>query len=115
MEPKRTGWICSFHPPFDTFEENPRAGEIGGDEELSGNLSVAGDEGDYFSLDVKWPDKEEFQKLKEIASSLSQISIGDGTIEQAVYEIGPDALNGNITPQEAVREIVKKSAIYLAE
>lgn len=100
---------------FDTFAENPRAGEISGDEELSGNLSVAGDEGDYFSLDVKWPDKEEFQKLKEITSSLSRISIGDGTIEQAVYEIGPDALNGNITPQEAVREIVKKSAIYLAE
>lgn len=100
---------------FDTFAENPRAGKIGGDEELSGNLSVGGDEGDYFSLDVKWPDEEEFQKLKDITSALTRISAGDGTIEEAVCEIGPDALNGNITPQEAVKEIMKKSAIYLAE
>ena len=50
-----------------------------------------------------------------MAGSVSRISTGDTAIEEAVYEIAPDALNGIITPQEAVREIVKKSAIYLAE
>ena len=100
---------------FDTFAINPRAGTIGGDEELSGNLSVGNSEGEYFRLDVKWAGKEEFQKLRDITASLNRISAGDGTIEQAVYEIGPDALNGAITPREAVKEIVKKSAIYLAE
>ena len=50
-----------------------------------------------------------------MVSSVSGISTGDETIEEAVYEIGPRALEGAITPREAVQEIVKKSAIYLAE
>ena len=100
---------------FDTFAENPRAGTIGGEEELSGSLVMSDNDGKYFSLDVMWPKEEEFRKLKEMAGSVSRISTGDTAIEEAVYEIGPDALNGNITPQEAVKDIVRKSAIYLAE
>ncbi len=100
---------------FDTFAKNPRAGAIGGDEDLSGSLALGGDDGVFFSLDVLWPKEEEFRKLREMAGSVSRISTGDTAIEEAVYEIGPDVLNGNITPQEAVKEIVKKSAIYLAE
>lgn len=100
---------------FDTFAENPRAGAIGEEEDLSGSVSMGNDEGEYFSLDVRWPKEEEFEKLREAAGSVFQISTGDATIEEAVYEIGPDALNGNITPKEAVKEIVRKSAIYLAE
>lgn len=100
---------------FDTFAVNPRAGSIGGDEELSGSLAMESNDGKYFSIDVRWPKEEEFGKLREMAGSVSRISTGDAAIEEAVYEIGPDALNGNMTPEEAVREIVKKSAIYLAE
>ena len=76
---------------------------------------MSNDDGSYFELDVRWPKEEEFGRLKEMAGSVSRISTGDTAIEEAVYEIAPDALNGIITPQEAVREIVKKSAIYLAE
>ena len=50
-----------------------------------------------------------------MVSSVSRISTGDETIEEAVYEIGARALEGGITPEEAVQEIVKKSTIYLAE
>ena len=100
---------------FDTFAKNPRAGAIGGDEDLAGGLAMSNDDGSYFELDVRWPKEEEFGRLKDMAGSVSRISTGDTAIEEAVYEIGPDALNGIITPQEAVREIVKKSAIYLAE
>ena len=100
---------------FDTFAVNPRAGSIGGDEELSGGLAMESSDGKYFSIDVRWPKEEEFGKLREVAGSVSRISTGDAAIEETVYEIGPDALNGNMTPREAVREIVKKSAIYLAE
>ena len=100
---------------FDTFAVNPRAGSIGGDEELAGCLAMESSDGKYFSIDMRWPTEEEFGKLREMAGSVSRISTGDAAIEKAVYEIGPDALNGNMTPEEAVREIVKKSAIYLAE
>lgn len=100
---------------FDSFAKNPREGAIGGDEDLAGGLAMSNDDGSYFELDVKWPKEEEFQRLKEMAGSATRISTGDGAVEEAVYEIGPDALNGIITPEEAVREIVEKSAIYMAE
>ena len=100
---------------FDMFAKNPRAGAIGGEEDLAGGLAMSNDNGSYFELEVRWPKEEEFGQLKEMAGSVSRISTGDSAIEEAVCEIGPDALNGIISPEEAVREIVKKSAIYLAE
>ncbi len=100
---------------FDSFAKNPREGAIGGDKDLAGGLAMSNDDGSYFELEVKWPKEEEFQRLKEMAGSVTRISTGDGAVEEAVYEIGPDALNGIITPEEAVREIVEKSAIYMAE
>ena len=48
-------------------------------------------------------------------SSVSGISTGDTVIEDTVFEVGARVLEGGTTPQEAVQEIVKKSAIYLAE
>lgn len=100
---------------FDTFRENPRAGVVEGDDDISGGIGISNESGDYFSLDIRWPKEAEFQKLREMVESASRISTGDATIEQAVYEIGPQALKGNMTPEQAVKEIVKKSAIYLAE
>ncbi len=100
---------------FDSFAKNPREGAIGGDKDLAGGLAMSNDDGSYFELEVKWPKEEEFQRLKEMAGSVTRISTGDGAVEEAVYEIGPDALNSIITPEEAVREIVEKSAIYMAE
>lgn len=101
---------------FDTFAKNPRAGLAGDDERGSGGIAISSSDGSsIFTLEVKWPLTKEFQKLKQAAGAACRISIGDAAIEQAVCEIGPKALDGDISPQEAVREIVKKSAIYLAE
>ncbi len=81
------------------------------------SLSVGGSDGsgERFSLELKWPDEEQFDRLKGIVESLSQPSDNDSVIAKTVREIGTEALNGKLSVEDTVEEIVKKSAIYLAE
>lgn len=102
---------------FEGLKENPRKGLVEGtDERYAGSISTSTQDGNSsFGIELLWPTEEEFERLKGMVSSVSRISTGDETIEDAVYEIGARALEGGITPEEAVQEIVKKSTIYLAE
>lgn len=96
---------------LETFAENPR----GGGEEAGGISSSSPDGSNYFSFDIKWTTKEDFAKLKEIIGTIKNISSGDAFIERTVCEVGQDVLSGESTAEEAVAQIVKKAAIYLAE
>ncbi len=101
---------------FEGLKENPRAGMVeGASERAAGSIGTSTPDGKVFGIELLWPTEEEFERLKGMISSVSRISTGDDTIAETVYEIGPRALEGSITPKEAVQEIVKKSAIYLAE
>mgnify|MGYP006977130264 FL=1 len=53
--------------------------------------------------------------MKDTVSGLRVVNAGDAAIEEAVYEVGREVLESDRTVEEAVREIVKRSAIYLAE
>lgn len=79
------------------------------------SIAVAGDSGETFSLDIVWASEEDFQKLKEISIAVDTLCTGDSALEQAVYEVGPDALNGKMSVEDAVGEICRRAAIYLAE
>lgn len=93
---------------FDSFRECPR--------ERAGGLALSTPDGDMsFDLEMIWPDEEEFGYIRNMASSASRICTGNSVIEQAVYEIGAKALDGSVSVEEAVEEIIKKAAIYLAE
>ena len=94
---------------FEKLRENPRKD----DENIS--LSVSSKDGPGFSLEVKWSNDEDFEKLKTMAGSASGLCMGDARIESTVCEVGARALKGSISVEDAVREILKKSAIYLAE
>lgn len=94
---------------FDTFAVCPRG------EEFAGGIAMTDDKGEFFSLDLRWADTEDFQRLKEMVQSVSCIATGDAVIEQAVCEIGPKALNGKASVEDTVAEIVKTASIYLAE
>lgn len=94
---------------FDSFSVSPHG------EDLGGGIAVSSDSGDFFSLDIRWADDEDFARLKEMVSSVSRISTGDAAIERAVLEIGPKALNGKASVEDTVAEILKKVSIYLAE
>lgn len=101
---------------FEELRDNPRAGLVeGADGRAAGSIATGTPDGDYFGIEILWPTEEEFERLKSIMSSVNCISTGDERIEETVYEIGARALEGGTTPGEAVQEIVKKSAIYLAE
>lgn len=101
---------------FDTFAVNPYVDPEGFMEEnAAGALVVSNDKGDRYRVDLLWPDGEDFGKLKEAVSGRNVINRGDATIEEAVFEVGEEVLESDMTPQEAVQEIVKRSAIYLAE
>lgn len=73
------------------------------------------EDGGVYSLDFRWADEEQFGRLQEMVQSLRTPCIVDRAIEQAVYEIGPKALNGSASVEETVEEITKKAALYLAE
>ena len=101
---------------FETLKDNPRAGLVEGAEpRAAGSIGTSTPDGQYFGIELLWPTQEEFERLKGIVSNVSGITTGDEVIADTVYEIGARALEGGITPEQAVKEIVKKSAIYLAE
>lgn len=101
---------------FEKLRDNPRAGLAdGADVREAGSIGTSTADGEYFGLEVLWPTEEDFDRLKGMVSKVSGSSTGDERIADTVYEIGARALEGGITPGEAVQEIVKKSAIYLAE
>ena len=103
-------------PSFELLRDNPRAGLVdGADPRAAGSIGTSTPDGEYFGIEILWPTEEEFERLKGIVSNVSGISTGDEVIADTVYGIGARALEGGITPEEAVKEIVKKSAIYLAE
>lgn len=96
---------------FERLKENPR-----GDDEQVG-ISIGGGDGSsgFFSLDIEWVTEERFEGLKEIVRELQNPYISNSVIEQTVREIGAKAVNGSMSAEDAVAEIVKKAALYLAE
>ena len=111
-----TGGLPVNMASFDTFAVNPYMDPDGFMEDnVAGALVVSDDMGDTYSVDLIWPDEEDFGKLKDTVSGLRVVNAGDAAIEEAVYEVGREVLESDRTVEEAVREIVKRSAIYLAE
>lgn len=86
-----------------------------GQEDGGISISSGSEGGDHFSLDIKWVTEEHFQRIRDLAEKADTASRNDSVIEQTILEIGPKALDGDISVEEAVKEIVKKAAIYLAE
>lgn len=50
-----------------------------------------------------------------MAETVTAVGSGESAIEDAVLESGPKALNGSLSVEDTVAEIVQKAAIYLAE
>jgi len=94
---------------FETLKENPREDDMG----IS--ISSSGADGKSFGLDIRWVTEEHFTELKRMVESASAVCAGDAVIEEVVYEVGQRALTGSSSVDDAVAEIVKKAAIYLAE
>ena len=79
------------------------------------SISIGGEGGESFHLEILWVTEEHFQRIHDIVDAAKTASRSDSVIEQTVLEIGPKALNGSLSVEDTVKEIVKKAAIYLAE
>ena len=97
-----------------SFEHLQEAGS-GDDSAVSFAIMAEGGNGDAFSVDVRQASAEQFARLKEMAETVTAVSSGESAIEDAVLESGPKALNGSLSVEDTVAEIVQKAAIYLAE
>ena len=53
--------------------------------------------------------------VKGFAAAARVVDVYKRQIEDAVLESGPKALNGSLSVEDTVAEIVQKAAIYLAE
>lgn len=99
---------------FERLRENPK--EDMTDSDSAGIILISEADGDLvFSLDIKWSMKEDFDRLSEIVRNVSTVCTGDQVLEQLVCEVGAKALDGSSSIEDAVAEIVKRAAIYLAE
>ena len=94
---------------FEKQKMNPNEGKP------NSSISVGGGDGESFHLEIQWVTEEHFQRIRDIADAAKTASRSNSVIEQTVLEIGPKALNGSLSVEETVNEIVKKAAIYLAE
>ncbi len=83
--------------------------------EEAGSLCISGPDGDMFALESKWPNSEDFNRLEAMAKTVDQSCAGEAFIEETVCEVGQRVLSGAISVEDAIEEICKKAAIYLAE
>ncbi len=94
---------------FEKQKINPNEGEA------NSSISIGGQDGTSFHLEILWVTEEHYQRLRGIVDAAKTASRSDTIVEQTVLEIGPKALNGSLSVEDTVKEIVKKAAIYLAE
>ena len=71
--------------------------------------------GNDFVWDVYWPTEEQIQLLKEWITSVETPYISDVVLEEAVYEAGDAYMKGLIDIDTAMKQILEKTAIYMAE
>lgn len=72
-------------------------------------------EGNSFYWDVYWPTVDQVQLLKEWITSADTPYISDVVLEEAVYTAGEEYMKGIIDIDTAMKQILEKTAIYLAE
>ncbi|MBS6395966.1 MAG: carbohydrate ABC transporter substrate-binding protein [Clostridiales bacterium] len=94
---------------FETLKESPE------DYGQAGIMIAESEEDTPFSLEIQWADAENYGRLLELAESAESVSTGDERIRDVVHKYGTAVLNGSMNTEEAVKEIVRESAIYLAE
>lgn len=85
------------------------------DEFSQGGVAVYTEEGAYFEMTFENPTPEEFEKFTGILESAEKPVCMDRVIREIVLEQGEKALKGELTPEEAVSEIMKKCNLYLSE
>lgn len=83
--------------------------------EVSSSLGGTTGDGREWHLEIRMPTREEFETLYDLCSSVKTPYLKDPVVESAVIEIGGQYLAGQLSEEEAVRKIMAKVEIYMAE
>lgn len=83
--------------------------------EVYGAMASSDEDGNYVTLDIRGATNEEMNEILTLLEQANIPNCGYEVIENALYEIGQNALNGTMSIEETGSEINKKVAIYLAE
>lgn len=73
------------------------------------------EDGQYFGFDVYWFGKKLADELRGWMETVNTPYIGNDLLEEAVYAAGTDYFEEEISLEEAVAEVEKRMAIYMAE
>lgn len=79
------------------------------------SLGSSDENGNMISLEIKFPNEDEIEKLREIVTTLETPAENHAVLEDAVYETGVKLLLGEMDEKEAVAEVAEKMSLYLAE
>lgn len=95
----------------ETFHKRPT--------ESGSYASMGGSRGDekeeYYHLDIYPASEEEVERLLEIVEAGSVPYIRDSVLENAVCETGVKVLAGKMSASAGAEEVIRKTAIYMAE
>lgn len=80
----------------------------------SSSMGSYGD-GREYEMDIYMPTKEEFQMLYDLCCQVKTPYVADPIIESAVVEVGARYLEGSLSLEETVNNIIAKIEIYMAE
>lgn len=83
--------------------------------EVCSSLGGTTGDGREWYLEIHMPTKEEFEKLYNLCHSVKTPYLKDPVVESAVIESGAQYLAGYLSEEEAVRKIMAKVEIYMAE
>ena len=73
------------------------------------------EDGRYFGFEVYWFGKKLANELRSWMETVNTPYIGNDLLEEAVYDVGADYFAERISLEEAVAEVEKRMAIYMAE
>lgn len=85
------------------------------EEEAGGVMGFEDINGKEYTINMDIPTQEAMETLRQLMETCQGVGQCDSRVYEAVVEEGQKALTGELTVEEAVKEIEKKVALYLAE
>ena len=104
---------------YDGFPVNRKAfdasAQLSAADYNSFSMVIDGENSEAISLEVTEPTPEQVEALKQIIEKLKTPTLMDSVIFEAVAEQAGPCLKGEITPEAAAGEVMKKVNLYLSE
>lgn len=104
---------------YDGFPVNQKAfdasAQLGEEDNQGVSISMDGDDSGAVFLEITKPAPEQVETLKQLIKKLKTPTLMDSVIFEAVVEQAAPCLKGDITPETAAGEVMKKVNLYLSE